>query len=239
MGTRTSLTVGYDRPAAHRPGAPRARDRAGGGAGGAGRGPNPLVGAVIVAGRQGRGGGLPRRAGAAPHAERAAIAACGGADLRGATLYVSLEPCCHAGRTPPCTDAILEAGFARVVIASDDPTEKAAGRGPGYPARRGRRGAWSPTARSVRRLRRLHGRRIVAGPRPGAGPAGAAGDRVRRRRLVLMQLGTLATIAGVAPRNLVHLSSRTASITPPALRDSGRAQVDFVTMAKGPATRRR
>ena len=66
-----------------------------------------------------------------PHAERAALAAAGEADLRGATLYVSLEPCCHTGRTPPCTDAIIEAGIARVVVASDDPTEKAAGRGPG------------------------------------------------------------------------------------------------------------
>jgi diaminohydroxyphosphoribosylaminopyrimidine deaminase/5-amino-6-(5-phosphoribosylamino)uracil reductase len=99
--------------------------------GGRGRtSPNPLVGAVIV--REGKvvGEGFHAELGG-PHAERAAIAACGGADLRGATLYVSLEPCCHAGRTPPCTDAILEAGFARVVIASDDPTEKAAGRGPG------------------------------------------------------------------------------------------------------------
>ena len=50
---------------------------------------------------------------------------------RGATLYVSLEPCCHHGQTPPCTDAILEAGIARVVVASDDPTEKASGRGLG------------------------------------------------------------------------------------------------------------
>jgi diaminohydroxyphosphoribosylaminopyrimidine deaminase/5-amino-6-(5-phosphoribosylamino)uracil reductase len=67
----------------------------------------------------------------APHAERAALAACGDADTRGATLYVSLEPCCHHGLTPPCTDAILEAGIARVVVASDDPTEKASGRGLG------------------------------------------------------------------------------------------------------------
>ena len=64
------------------------------------------------------------------HAERAALAACS-ADPRGATLYVSLEPCCHHGQTPPCTDAILEAGIARVVVASDDPTEKASGRGLG------------------------------------------------------------------------------------------------------------
>ena len=92
--------------------------------------PNPLVGAVIV--RDGRvlGEGFHAELGG-PHAERAAIAACGDIDLVGATMYVSLEPCCHTGRTPPCTDAIIEAGIKRVVIASDDPTEKAAGRGPG------------------------------------------------------------------------------------------------------------
>ena len=95
--------------------------------GGRGRtSPNPLVGAVIVRDGQVLGEGFHAALGG-PHAERAAIAACGGADLRGATLYVSLEPCCHTGRTPPCTDAILEAGIARVVVASDDPTEKAAG----------------------------------------------------------------------------------------------------------------
>jgi diaminohydroxyphosphoribosylaminopyrimidine deaminase/5-amino-6-(5-phosphoribosylamino)uracil reductase len=65
------------------------------------------------------------------HAERAALAACGDAETSGATLYVSLEPCCHHGHTPPCTDALLEAGIARVVVASDDPTEKASGRGLG------------------------------------------------------------------------------------------------------------
>jgi len=99
--------------------------------GGRGRtSPNPLVGAVIV--RDGRvlGEGFHSALGAF-HAEREAIAACGDADLRGATLYVSLEPCCHVGRTPPCTDAIIEAGIARVVVGSDDPTEKAAGRGLG------------------------------------------------------------------------------------------------------------
>ena len=99
--------------------------------GGRGRtSPNPLVGAVIVRDGQVLGEGFHAALGE-PHAERAAIAAAGGADLRGATLYVSLEPCCHTGRTPPCTDAILEAGFARVVVASDDPTEKASGRGLG------------------------------------------------------------------------------------------------------------
>jgi diaminohydroxyphosphoribosylaminopyrimidine deaminase/5-amino-6-(5-phosphoribosylamino)uracil reductase len=91
--------------------------------------PNPLVGAVVV--RDGRvlGEGFHTALGA-PHAEREALAAAGD-DGRGATLYVSLEPCCHEGRTPPCTDAILEAGVRRVVVASDDPTEKASGRGLG------------------------------------------------------------------------------------------------------------
>ena len=67
------------------------------------------------------------------HAERAALADCRerGEDPAGATMYVTLEPCAHQGRQPPCVEAILEAGIARVVIASDDPTEKAAGRGPG------------------------------------------------------------------------------------------------------------
>ncbi len=68
-----------------------------------------------------------------PHAERAAIADCQGRgrNPRGATMYVTLEPCAHQGRQPPCTEAILAAGIARVVIASEDPSEKAAGRGPG------------------------------------------------------------------------------------------------------------
>ena len=88
--------------------------------------PNPLVGAVIVKGDRTIGEGFHLGAGE-PHAERAALSACE-ADPAGATLYVSLEPCCHEGRTPPCTDAIVEAGISRVVIASDDPSEKASGR---------------------------------------------------------------------------------------------------------------
>jgi diaminohydroxyphosphoribosylaminopyrimidine deaminase/5-amino-6-(5-phosphoribosylamino)uracil reductase len=93
-------------------------------------GANPMVGAVIT--REGAvlGEGWHERYGG-PHAEVNAIAACGDADLKGATLYVSLEPCCHEGKTPPCTDAIVRAGISRVVVASDDPTEKASGRGLG------------------------------------------------------------------------------------------------------------
>ena len=92
--------------------------------------PNPLVGAVVARDGATLGEGWHAVYGG-PHAERAALAACGDADVRGATMYVSLEPCCHHGQTPPCTDAILEAGLARVVVASDDPTEKASGRGLG------------------------------------------------------------------------------------------------------------
>ncbi|MEA2256424.1 MAG: diaminohydroxyphosphoribosylaminopyrimidine deaminase [Solirubrobacteraceae bacterium] len=92
--------------------------------------PNPAVGAVIVVDDRVIGEGWHQEYGG-PHAEVDAIAACGDADLHGATLYVSLEPCCHTGKQPPCTEAILEAGIARVVVASEDPTEKASGRGLG------------------------------------------------------------------------------------------------------------
>jgi diaminohydroxyphosphoribosylaminopyrimidine deaminase/5-amino-6-(5-phosphoribosylamino)uracil reductase len=91
--------------------------------------PNPLVGAVIVKGDRVLGEGFHAAAGQ-PHAECEALAACQ-EDPAGATLYVSLEPCSHHGRTPPCTEAIVAAGIARVVVGSDDPTEKASGRGLG------------------------------------------------------------------------------------------------------------
>ncbi len=94
--------------------------------------PNPMVGAVIVRDGQVLGEGWHEECGG-PHAEVNAIAAAdaAGASTHGATLYVSLEPCCHHGKTPPCTDAIVAAGIARVVVASDDPSEKASGRGLG------------------------------------------------------------------------------------------------------------
>jgi len=92
-------------------------------------GPNPLVGAVVVKDGRVIGEGFHAAAGR-PHAERVALEGCA-EDPAGATMYVSLEPCAHTGRTPPCTEAILEAGIARVVVASDDPTGKASGRGLG------------------------------------------------------------------------------------------------------------
>ena len=94
--------------------------------------PNPMVGALIVRDERVLGEGWHEECGG-PHAEVNAIAAAGASDagLTGSTLYVSMEPCCHHGKTPPCTDAIIAVGIARVVVASDDPSAKAAGRGLG------------------------------------------------------------------------------------------------------------
>jgi diaminohydroxyphosphoribosylaminopyrimidine deaminase/5-amino-6-(5-phosphoribosylamino)uracil reductase len=96
--------------------------------------PNPLVGAVITRGGEVIGEGWHAELGGV-HAEVAAIADARerrGADgTAGSTMYVTLEPCAHHGRQPPCTEAILGAGIARVVVAADDPSAKAAGRGPG------------------------------------------------------------------------------------------------------------
>jgi diaminohydroxyphosphoribosylaminopyrimidine deaminase / 5-amino-6-(5-phosphoribosylamino)uracil reductase len=91
--------------------------------------PNPMVGAVVVKEDRVIGEGVTQPPGES-HAEVIALEAAAG-NTAGATMYISLEPCCHHGRTPPCTEAIVAAGIARVVIASDDPTPKAAGRGPG------------------------------------------------------------------------------------------------------------
>jgi diaminohydroxyphosphoribosylaminopyrimidine deaminase/5-amino-6-(5-phosphoribosylamino)uracil reductase len=90
-------------------------------------GPNPMVGAVVARGRTIVGEGYHSRAGA-PHAEAVALSRAG-ARARGATLYVNLEPCCHYGRTPPCTDAILAAGVSEVVASMRDPDPRVDGRG--------------------------------------------------------------------------------------------------------------
>src|SRR5438270_11001441 len=89
--------------------------------------PNPAVGAVIVKDGiiVGRGWTQP---GGRPHAETEALRRAGDA-ARGATLYVTLEPCSHHGRTAPCADAIITAGLARVVSALEDPNPQVAGAG--------------------------------------------------------------------------------------------------------------
>ncbi len=89
--------------------------------------PNPRVGCVLTKSGQVIGEGYHLRAGA-PHAEINALREAG-PDAKGATAYVSLEPCCHHGRTPPCTEALIAAGVSRVVAAMEDPNPSVAGQG--------------------------------------------------------------------------------------------------------------
>lgn len=89
--------------------------------------PNPMVGAVIVKNGHIIGQGYHERYGDL-HAERNALASCTESPA-GATIYVTLEPCCHYGKQPPCTDAILESGISRVVVGSGDPNPAVAGKG--------------------------------------------------------------------------------------------------------------
>ncbi|MGH9353674.1 MAG: bifunctional diaminohydroxyphosphoribosylaminopyrimidine deaminase/5-amino-6-(5-phosphoribosylamino)uracil reductase RibD [Terriglobia bacterium] len=112
--------------------------------------PNPWVGCVIVQNGAIVGRGFHRRSGA-NHAEVEALAEAG-ARARNAALYVNLEPCCHFGRTPPCTDAILRAGIRRVVYAMHDPNPAVAGRGAAILKRNGieiKQGALEAEARAL------------------------------------------------------------------------------------------
>ncbi len=100
--------------------------------------PNPMVGAVLVKGGKIIGRGWHRRAGL-PHAEIEALrdAQRPGSSPRGAALYVTLEPCCTHGRTPPCTDSIIAAGIRRVIVGATDPNPRHAGKGFGILRRAG------------------------------------------------------------------------------------------------------
>ena len=89
--------------------------------------PNPMVGAVIVKDGQIIGQGWHERYGQ-PHAERNALASCA-VDPEGATMYVTLEPCCHYGKQPPCVNAIIEHKISRVYVGSNDPNALVSGKG--------------------------------------------------------------------------------------------------------------
>jgi diaminohydroxyphosphoribosylaminopyrimidine deaminase/5-amino-6-(5-phosphoribosylamino)uracil reductase len=89
--------------------------------------PNPMVGALVVKGRKILGKGYHRKYGGA-HAEVIALRNAKG-DVRGASIYVTLEPCCHHGWTPPCVDALVGAGISRVVIGTPDPNPRVNGKG--------------------------------------------------------------------------------------------------------------
>ena len=159
--------------------------------------PNPPVGAVFVRGGRVVGEGFHHRAGA-PHAEIEALRAAGGR-VRGATLYVTLEPCSHHGRTPPCADALVGLGLRRVVVALVDPNPRVRGRG-------------------LARLRRA-GIRVVIGPGAEEARLLTAGYRsrvLRGRPLVTLKLATTLDgriaaasgdarwITGPAARRLAH-----------------------------------
>ena len=178
--------------------------------------PNPAVGAVIVQPRAdgaivvGRGW---TQAGGRPHAETEALRRAGSA-ARGATLYVTLEPCSHHGKTPPCADAIIAAGIARVVSALEDPNPEVAGRGHGRLRHAGIAvevglGAGEAARDHAGHIRRMRDGRphvtlklavsaddkvALAGRRPAAITGEAARERVHRLRAmsdaILIGIGT-------------------------------------------------
>ena len=178
--------------------------------------PNPVVGAVIARDGEILGEGWHKEFGGA-HAEVNAIEACGMTELAGATLYVSLEPCCHEGKTPPCTDAILQSGIRRVVVGSDDPTEKASGRGLGILRDEG--------VEVVLADRRARGERAAAQPgvsqaRAGRAPVGAVqvGDDARRQGRdahAATRSGSAASRAASWPTAGAPRSTRSSSASAP------------------------
>jgi diaminohydroxyphosphoribosylaminopyrimidine deaminase / 5-amino-6-(5-phosphoribosylamino)uracil reductase len=172
--------------------------------------PNPAVGAVIVKDGVIVGRGWTQ-AGGRPHAEVEALRRAGEA-ARGATLYVTLEPCSHFGKTPPCADAIIAAGVARVVSAIEDPNPEVAGQGHarlraaaiavevGIGAEQARR----EHAGHIRRMRDGRPHVILKLAVSGDGKAGAAGRRpvaitgeVARERVHLMRAQSDAIMIGI------------------------------------------
>src|SRR5271166_2129656 len=123
--------------------------------------PNPAVGAILVRDGAAVGRGITAPGGR-PHAERIAIERAGEA-ARGATLYVTLEPCSHTGASPPCADAIVEAGIARVVSAMEDPNPDVAGKGHAQLRAAGIAVTVGPGEAQARRDHRGHILRVTAG----------------------------------------------------------------------------
>lgn len=220
---------------------------------GAGRtAPNPPVGAILT--RDGPEGpvvvGLGRTGnGGRPHAERAALLQAGSA-ARGATLYVTLEPCSHFGRTPPCADALAGAGIARAVIATEDPNPVVAGEGTrrlraaGISVTVGVRGeeARRDLAGHIRRMTRLrpHVRLKLAVAadgaigRRGAGQVAVSGPASRDRvHLLRAESDALAVGVGTVLADDPQLTCR----LPGMLHDSP-ARVVFDTHARTPPTAR-
>ena len=141
--------------------------------------PNPAVGAVIVKDGVivGRGWTQP---GGRPHAETEALKRAGQA-ARGATLYVTLEPCSHHGKTPPCADAIIRAGIARVVSALEDPNPEVAGQGHAKLRERGIAVETGLGAEEARRAHAGHIRRMREGRPACDAQACGVGRRQGRR----------------------------------------------------------
>ncbi len=159
--------------------------------------PNPAVGAVVVRDGQIIGEGYHRAAGL-PHAEPLAIDAAGGA-ARGADLYVTLEPCCHYGRTPPCTEAILRAGIARVFYACSDPDPRCSGGGHATLIDGGCRVFIGPMTRSATRLNRAYFKHKATGlPHVTLKMAMTADGRIAT------DAGESKWITGPEARRLVH-----------------------------------
>jgi diaminohydroxyphosphoribosylaminopyrimidine deaminase / 5-amino-6-(5-phosphoribosylamino)uracil reductase len=159
--------------------------------------PNPPVGAVLVRGGRIVGEGYHRRAGA-PHAEIEAIRDAG-SRARGATLYVTLEPCNHTGRTPPCCDAILAAEIGRVVFACRDPNPAVAGGGAARLRRRGVEVAGGVEESACRELLRPFATRVTTGlPLVTLKLAATLDGRIATRR------GESRWISGEAARRAVH-----------------------------------
>lgn len=161
--------------------------------------PNPAVGAVVVSPEGvvlGRGWTQP---GGRPHAEPVALAQAGEA-ARGATLYVTLEPCSHYGKTPPCADAVIEAGVARVVAALGDPDARVAGRGFARLREAGIEVETGLMERQARRLTAGHVTRVTLGrPHVTLKLAQSADGKVA------LAGGRPVAITGEASRARVHL----------------------------------